>query len=266
MVQFFRSRIAPVLLLGLVYLSTVAPVLASTCSAKSGEHRVTLLELYTSEGCDSCPPTDEWVSKLPARGLTRDQLIPLAFHVDYWNYLGWRDVFSQAKFSERQRQMAQINHSFVYTPQLILNGRDYRPGFRNDDTSNKVNEINNQKSLADITLTWTMPGPERLHVSGKIRVASDMDRRNAQVYLALYENNLSTAVKAGENSGRTLHHDSVVRELVGPIAFDGEGYAQVEQDFILQHSWKRQDTGVVAFVQNVRSGEVLQALALAACN
>ena len=266
MAQFSRNNIVPALLLGLAYLSTVIPALANTCSTKSGERRVTLLELYTSEGCDSWPPADEWVSKLPAKGLTSDRLIPLAFHVDYWNYLGWRDGFSQAKFAERQRQMAQINRtSFVYTPQLVLNGRDYRRGLVWDDTSEKVKEINNQKPLADISLSIDMPDAGRLHVSGKISVPGTFERQNAQVYLALYENNLSNAIKAGENSGRTLHHDFVVRELVGPIPLDAEGHTQLQQAFNLQRGWKWQDTGVAAFVQNGRSGEVLQALALAGC-
>ncbi|MGH8750386.1 MAG: DUF1223 domain-containing protein [Burkholderiales bacterium] len=254
------------LITGFLAMALPVSAVAAECAVKSGAQRVALLELYTSEGCNSCPPTDEWVSKLPAKGLPSERLVPLAFHVDYWNYLGWRDVFSQAKFTERQRQSAQISRSsFVYTPQLVLNGKDYRRGFLWDDTSDKINEINKQKPLADISLGLNVALQNQLQVSTQIAVPGSLERQNAQIYLALYENNLSNAVKAGENSGHTLRHDFVVRELVGPIALDAQGNARVQQTFSLQRGWKLQDTGVAVFVQNSRSGDVLQALTLAAC-
>jgi hypothetical protein len=259
-------KIAYLLLTGTLSIAMLSPALGNECSAKSGERRVALLELYTSEGCNSCPPADEWVSKLSSKGLTSDRIVPLAFHVDYWNYLGWRDVFSQTNFAERQRHTAQINRSgFIYTPQLVLNGRDYRRGILWDGTNERIKEINQQKPLADISLILSMPSAGQLHVSGEIMVPGALVRQNAQAYLALYENNLRNDVKAGENNGRTLHHDFVVRELLGPISLDQQGNARFQQTFNLKSGWKLQDSGVVAFVQNNRSGEVLQALALAAC-
>lgn len=259
-------KTAYILLAGIFSITMLSPALGAECTSKSGERRVALLELYTSEGCNSCPPADEWVSKLPTRGLTSDRVVPLAFHVDYWDYLGWRDMFSQTNFTERQRQTAQINRSgFVYTPQLVLNGRDYRRGFLRDGTNERIKEINQQKPLADISLALSMPVADQLHVFGEIVVAGAVERQNAEAYLALYENNLSNEVKAGENSGHTLHHDFVVRELVGPIAINQQGNVQFQQTFNLKSGWKLQDSGVVAFVQNNRSGDVLQALAFAAC-
>ena len=259
-------KTAYILLTGILAITNLTPGLGAECTVKSGERRVALLELYTSEGCNSCPSADEWVSKLPSKGLTSDRIVPLAFHVDYWNYLGWRDVFSQTNFAERQRQTAQINRSgFIYTPQLVLNGKDYRRGILWDGTNEKIKEINRQKPLADISLILSMPSAGELYVSGEIVVPGALERQNAQAYLALYENNLSNDVKAGENSGRTLHHDFVVRELLGPISLDQQGNARFQQTFNLKSGWKLQDSGVVAFVQNNRSGEVLQALALAAC-
>jgi len=259
-------KIAYLLLTGTLSIAMLSPALGTECTAKSGERRVALLELYTSEGCNSCQPADEWVSKLSSKGLTSDRIVPLAFHVDYWNYLGWRDVFSQTNFAERQRHTAQINRSgFIYTPQLVLNGRDYRRGILWDGTNERIKEINQQKPLADISLILSMPSAGQLHVSGEIMVPGALVRQNAQAYLALYENNLSNDVRAGENNGRTLHHDFVVRELLGPISLDQQGNARFQQTFNLKSGWKLQDSGVVAFVQNNRSGEVLQALALAAC-
>jgi hypothetical protein len=259
-------KTAYILLTGILSIAIISPALGGECSAKSGERRVALLELYTSEGCNSCPPADEWVSKLPSKGLNSDRVVPLAFHVDYWDYLGWRDAFSQTKFTERQHQTAQINRSgFIYTPQLILNGKDYRRGFLSDDTSGNIKEINQQKPLADISLTLSTLAEGQRQVSGKIVVSSSTERQNTQAYLALYENNLSNDVRAGENNGRTLHHDFVVRELLGPISLDQQGNARFQQTFNLKSGWKLHDSGVVAFVQNSRSGDVLQALSLPWC-
>lgn len=105
-----------------------APALAAGgCAAASGLQRVAVLELYTSEGCDNCPAADAWIRELPAKGLAPPRVIPLAFHVDYWNHIGWRDPYSQARFSDRQRQHGRRRGaSFVFTPQLLLNGADYR--------------------------------------------------------------------------------------------------------------------------------------------
>jgi len=257
---------ASIFLAAILFSSVISPASGGQCSASSGKQRVALLELYTSEGCSSCPPADEWLSRLPSEGLTSDRIVPLAFHVDYWNYLGWRDEFAQPNFSERQRQMAHINRSnFVYTPQLVLDGKDYRRGLIWDSTSERVKEINRLKPLANISLTLSTPVQGKLHISGKIVVPSASERQNTEIYLALYENNLSNDIKAGENSGHTLHHDFVVRELIGPVSIDSQGDAQIQQTFNLKPGWKLQDSGVAAFVQNNRSGDVLQALALAVC-
>jgi hypothetical protein len=107
---------------------------APSCRATSGAVVRPLVELYASAGSDSCPPADRWVTQLPGKKLAADRLLTLAFHVDYWNQLGWRDAFSQATFSERQREQSRRRAvGFVVTPQLLLNGRDYRRGVLFDD-------------------------------------------------------------------------------------------------------------------------------------
>ena len=197
--------------------------IAGECTATSGAQRVAVLELYTSEGCDSCPPADKWVSELPARKLTGDRVLPLAFHVDYWNKLGWIDPFSQALFSERQHRHSQRRGvSFVVTPQLLLNGQDYRRGVLFDDIDGKIRTINQSRAQATIRMTITGNKTELL---GKIdvNVPGGAGQNRAQTYLALFENNLATTVSAGENKGHTLKHDFVVRSLVGPLALDGQG-------------------------------------------
>src|SRR5258708_2194386 len=114
----------PVLLLSLCSLA-VTPAIAASCpAASSGAGSTTIVELYTSEGCDSCPPADKWFSTLSFK---RDGVVPLAFHVDYWDYIGWKDRFGRAAFAERQRETVTRQGSrTVYTPQLMLDGRDAR--------------------------------------------------------------------------------------------------------------------------------------------
>ncbi len=244
-------------------LLSCAAAAARVCTAASGPQRVAVLELYTSEGCSSCPPADKWVSELPAKKLGAERLIPLAFHVDYWNYIGWPDPYALPRFSDRQRQHSRRRAaSFVFTPQLLLNGRDYRRGLLFDDIDGKVKTINQSKPLADIKLALTNNG--NALVVGVETAAKTPELRSAQLYLALYENNLVTAVKAGENKGRTLKHDFVVRELAGPFALDAHGSAHHEYTFRLDPNWKAPDLKLAAFVQQPQSGDVLQALT-AAC-
>ena len=96
------------------------------CSSRSGPRTTALVELYTSEGCDSCPAADHWLSSLFAQGFRPDQVVPLALHVDYWDYIGWKDPFAKGEFSLRQRKLAQLKRPvIVYTPQVLLQGRDF---------------------------------------------------------------------------------------------------------------------------------------------
>ena len=140
--------------IALIVMFNASPVQAATCNAASSAQRVALLELYTSEGCDSCPPTDRWTSALPARGLGAERVVTLAYHVDYWNHLGWTDPFAQARFTERQRfANARIRNRTVYTPQLMLDGKDYRQGVLRDDFAGRIGAVNREKPGADIALS-----------------------------------------------------------------------------------------------------------------
>jgi hypothetical protein len=239
---------------------------AAECSATSGARRVPLLELYTSEGCDSCPPAERWINGLPARGLAPDRIVALAFHVDYWNYLGWADPYAKPEFSERQRSAGRRKAArFVYTPQLLLNDKDYRRGTLLDDLPERVAAINRETPLATISLTLSGQADAVLTARGEALVHQTR-RPGTAAYLALYESRLATRVSAGENRGRRLEHDFVVRELAGPYPLDGQGIARYHHGFRLDRTWKHDDLHVAAFVQHAGSGEVLQALALGRCS
>lgn len=229
------------------------------CGAASGSARGSLLELYTSEGCSSCPPADRWLSGLLAPTPTARRLVPLAFHVDYWNRLGWPDRFSKPGYSARQRRMGDVNRArVIYTPQFLLDGREWRP-----QRSALPEAGSGGQAAGELRLVLGPASGERLRVSGEARLARREE--GAQVFLALYENNLASRVAAGENAGRLLRHDFVVRELVGPFHFPASGRLRLQHDFVLGADWKRDDLGVSAFIQNANTGEVYQALQRPVC-
>jgi hypothetical protein len=244
------------LLCGFIFLFAFSlPVLAGECTANSGPHRVALLELYTSEGCSSCPPADRWLSSLAAQGFTPDRVVPLALHVDYWDYIGWQDRFAQPAFSARQRDMVQTSGGrVVYTPQLMLNGRDFS-AWRSDGLTRTLAQVNPLLSVAQITLALTV-SHESLEVTASAKAAA-----GTVLFLAVYQNDLSSEVRAGENRGVRLHHDYVVREWRGPIK---PGVRWV-QTFPVKPDWSEGKMGVVAFVQNQSTGEIMQALRLPFC-
>jgi hypothetical protein len=217
---------------------------AATCNTSSGDTRARLLELYTSEGCSSCPPADRWLSQLPQQ---RD-LVPLAFHVDYWDRLGWKDPFAQAAFSQRQRAR-NSGLGWVYTPQLMLDGADFR------GWSGGLPEA--ARAPAQLVLDMSLSATQR-QIDATVTPhfsAAAAGQRGAQLYFALTENRLVSNVAAGENASRTLRHDHVVRELAGP--FDARA---TRHRFVLSPEWNAQHLAVVAFVLDSR-GRTLQALA-----
>ncbi len=169
---------------------------AQTCSARSSATVTPVVELYTSEGCNSCPPADRWLSGLTAQ----PQVVALAFHVDYWDRLGWKDRFASAAFT--RRQMEQLPHNgarFAYTPQVVVDGRDQQGGVRLD-------VVNRAAAAVNIELVR-----EGERVNANVVAAAQGPTRLA-AYWALTESRHRTAVKAGENEGVTLAHDFVVRD------------------------------------------------------
>lgn len=256
-------RFLPVIALALVSWQTFAA--SKTCEARSATTRVTVLELYTSEGCNSCPPADRWVSALPAKGFTPDRVIPLAFHVDYWDQLGWPDRMARAQFSGRQRmQAARHRASIVYTPQLLLNGVDYRSFFSDARFGERINENNRRPAAAELFLRQR-PAASGVEVELDIRLPQAAAGDVVRTYIAITENRLQSAVKAGENKGKLLHHDFVVRELIGPLPADQTGQVHWKSSMPLRPDWKRPDLSFVAFVQDERNGEILQALHAELC-
>lgn len=183
----------------LMALAPPALAQAPSCSARSGESVTPVIELYTSEGCSSCPPADRWLSALKPEAPN----VALAFHVDYWDRLGWRDRFAAAEFSRRQEEQRAVNGARVsYTPQVVVQGRD-RPDWR----SLALPLAPTATPTVDIVLTG----------DGKTFDATVQARAGAPTRLAalwaVTENGHRSRVTAGENAGEKLAHDHVVREL-----------------------------------------------------
>ncbi len=237
---------------------------AQACSKQSPAHTVALLELYTSEGCSSCPPADQFVSGLQKRGLTPEQVVPLSLHVDYWDYIGWKDVYGRRDYTERQRWLSQLaNSRTIYTPEIFVTGsevRDWNWSLRGG-VANVVKRINAKPAQADIGITLGTVAGRTLPLEINTRSAP-----GGKLYVALYENAIVSDVHAGENRGETLKHDYVVRDWLGPIDL-GEGKpgkAALPRPLAVPAGAVAKNLGVAAFVQNGR-GEVLQALSLPLC-
>jgi hypothetical protein len=251
---FTRTSIATSLI-----LCALQPAYAGECSAKSGLTTVPLLELYTSEGCSSCPPADKWLG-----GLKPDasKFTPLAFHVDYWDYIGWKDKFSKAEYSDRQRKTAAFSGSgYVYTPQFVMNGRDFK-GWDNSRLREKVESSQKLASRANLTLNAVQENG-KITLKTSAQTTNPNDAKNVDVFVAIYENKLVSKVNAGENSGRELKHDYVVREFFGAYQISNQN--EFSKNFTLNSAWKSKDGGAVIFVQNSQTGEILQSLALPFC-
>ena len=235
---------------------------AGQCNARSGEHTTALVELYTSEGCSSCPPADRWLSTLGGRYPGR--VVPLSLHVDYWDYIGWKDPYAKAEFSKRQRKMSQLQRAaLVYTPEVLLQGREFR-AWDASAFDAAVAAINSRPAGASISLGIDAVGKDRIEAQVRAQV-SDPAQADAVLYIAAYENKLVSQVAAGENRGRTLAHDYVVLEWQGPFPLRGGVPLAQKQSLALLPKAVPGNSGVAAFVQNRRTAEVLQALMLPVC-
>jgi len=237
----------------------------AACDVKSGPKTAALVELYTSEGCSSCPPADKQLSQFPSREYSFGQVVPISLHVDYWDYIGWKDPFARGEFSIRQRKLAAMRRPvIVYTPQVLLQGQDFRR-WASDDFAEQVMRINSRAARARIALTIRAVEPKSIRADLSATLFDPAEQKNAAVYLAAYENRLASEVKAGENRGRRLEHDFVVREWIGPIAFGESLKVEESRALPLLPGASSKNLGVAAFVQNRSTSEVLQALMLPAC-
>jgi hypothetical protein len=231
------------------------PVLAA-CELASGPKTAALVELYTSEGCSSCPPADRELGRLRESLDAGAEAVPLALHVPYWDYIGWKDRFARPAFAERQEWLVHANgQRTLYTPQFFVNGGELRAA--RTSLREQVRKLNGTAAAADIRVSAAQTSAGVLRLSAQASAKSG--GAPLALYLALTESGLVSKISRGENAGAILEHDHVVREWIGPVSLAAGG-ARVQRDIRLAADWKRSQLGLVAFVQDERTGHVLQAL------
>ncbi len=230
--------------LALTVSAATAAAQANTCSAESGASLVPVIELYTSEGCSSCPPADQWLSTLKPAAASGKAVVQ-AFHVGYWDYIGWIDRFAAPAHTTRQRQIAATNKlSSIYTPQVVRNGRDWQ------DRSKAL--AGAEPARAGIALRQNSADAFEAQVT-------PVDADSAwSAYWTVTEHGHSSKVKAGENSGELLQHDFVVRQYVP--AGDYRGASRLTLRAVPGEAGHARQVNLVVF--DSKSGKPLQALSL----
>ncbi|WP_395373975.1 DUF1223 domain-containing protein [Marinicella sp. W31] len=231
--------------LSLLLLIAFNPLHAQqTVSFSSGEYQTNLIELYTSEGCSSCPRADKWLSKLNDERKLWEEYIPLALHVDYWDYLGWSDRLAEHEFSLRQsKHKEEGNIRSVYTPGFVVNGSEWRGFFG-----------------VDRTIPQSGAKPGRMHLeAGKYTYSVQFDPaqdKNTKYHLAILGNGFAHQIKAGENGGKTLKHDFAVIAL--DSTYSENGVASFNAPIITHKGAKQY--AIVAWASNPDSLKPIQAV------
>jgi hypothetical protein len=221
-------------------------VQAAACEARSGPMVPAVIELYTSEGCSSCPPADRWLSGLK-QAAAQGQVVAQAFHVGYWDYIGWVDRFAAPAHTARQREIAALNDlDTIYTPQLVRNGRDWRDWRRT---------LLDSRPPAQASIVLRRPEPDAFEAEV---VPADPQARWA-AYWTVTEHGHASKVTAGENRGERLQHDFVVRQYVSAGRHQGSQRLRL-RPLPADAAHPRQVNLVVV---EPRTGRPLQALSLA---
>ena len=221
---------------------------------RDGRPRTVLLELFTSQGCSSCPPADELLSRLQRERFGGATVVPIAYHVDYWNHIGWTDPFSSARWSQRQNQYASaFESSQVYTPQLVINGRVQLVGSAEGPIRSEIERQLKDSDSGTIAITGVARAGNELRVGVRARLDAKPNGTHAKIIVTLLENGATTAVRSGENAHRTLSNDAIVRWQNAVAAIEWNGVAAGGTAVIpLDPAWRIDRLGLAAFIQDSR--------------
>ena len=224
-----------------------------TAGAKvNGNKGFAVVELFTSEGCSSCPPADAVVARLQKESADKPIYI-LAYHVDYWNHLGWKDAFSDPDYSKRQRDYAKtLNISSVYTPQIVVNGKTEFVGSEEGTLRNAIKTALQKDESAQLTLT----NAQIAHGVLEVRYDAKDAGNHSVLLLALIQKSAQSHVKAGENSGRMLAHVQIVQKLK---TFALSNNKTGNESINLPNEFAPQNWEVIGLIQNTATGEILAA-------
>ncbi len=217
---------------------------------KAGNRGFVLMELFTSQGCSSCPPADELLGKYAMQN--DPQIIPIAFHVDYWNRLGWTDTFSSSKFTQRQNEYASVfNGESVYTPQLVINGQKEMVGSDADKIANTLNDFLKHETTASVKIGNILASGNKINVDYTLNETAS----NTNLQVALVQQQAVTHIKAGENRGEKLTGYNVVRDFVSLPAKATNGTATLQ----LPAGNNAKDFSIVIYLQDKDSYKITAA-------
>jgi hypothetical protein len=239
---------------------TVTAAQAADCTVRSGTTTNALVELYTSEGCSSCPPAEQWLSQFarkPGSGV-----VPIAFHVHYWDYIGWKDIYADPRHTERQRAFAEATKArSVYTPQVIVAGNDFPRWSSERAFAEAARAAQSRKPAAAIEITSRRAAGGAVEGRVSASIAESVKAPLALV-VAVTQDGITSRPNAGENKGETLAQNFVVRDVA---EFAGSTAIAGDFRFAPKAGWNAERLSLVAYVRDPRSGRVLQALAVPAC-
>lgn len=256
------AGILAILLAGSFRLSGVRE--SSSAVPVPAHNAIVVAELFTSEGCSSCPPADEVLSRLvqkqPVTGVT---VLGLSENVDYWNRLGWVDPFSSSGFTRRQSEYAArvFRSSGVYTPQMVIDGSLEEVGSDAERVYRKISQAAKVPKAAMNIAASLAPDATALQIQIKVEVPPEVTvREPANVILAVTEDNLATDVRRGENGGRHLKHSSVVRRLMtaGTLMPQTRGWSGMTS-IAVAPEWKSADLKVIGLLQEQQSRRIVGA-------
>jgi len=260
---FMRNVVTPLYLTGLLAIFALcacetADSANHPAAPAPAPHSIALVELFTSEGCSSCPPADALLAQLAQDKTLDGHVLTIAYHVDYWDNLGWKDRFDSPAFTDRQSNYSRaFGLDQVYTPQMIVNGQTQFVGSDRAMADKAIAAALREPPPADLDLSASFKQPGMIHVRWK---ATGVDAGET-LQLVLIENDLHTAIQAGENAGRTLDHQSVARAIAAqPLAKDT---TQGEADLTVPPDAKPANLQVVGFVQNDNTMAVVGAARVA---
>ena len=234
---------------------------AKSWQAQSSEQQIAVLELFTSEACGLCPAADRWAKTLPEQGITKKNLIVLNFHIDYLNGIKkWIDPFSSSVFSDRQRKLAQLNlYQSVYTPQFVISGELVHNWAKY--VKKVIESVNSFSPEAKIDLLVEQSNGQ-LIIDSQVQIEGRDNRQYSKLYLAVVEDNIVSKVLGGDNAGTTFNHQNVVRKWLGPTTLELSGSSKQSWIITLDEKWDIEQLAIVAIVQNLEDGFVLQGLKL----
>ena len=215
-------------------------------AALAGGQTLTVVELFTSQGCSSCPPADSYVGELAKR----DDLLALSYHVDYWDYIGWKDPFAKAEYTQRQRRYSQLmNLSYVYTPQTVIQGSEQAVG-------SEISKINSKISKTQQTQPLPVSIKKKPGGDFEVSIEAIKSPEPVEIYLVGFDRSHSTDIRRGENSGRKLYNYNVVRDMRWVGTWSGKAIT-LPAKMLATTSHKPIDFAVI--VQSKKTGKIFGA-------